>query len=74
MVVFCLYNAKGDIFDYDFEKINRPHKLERVRFFYRDIKHAPAGLKIDSIRCISCGKCEKVCSFSAIKKVKINII
>lgn len=32
MVVFCITSARGDIFDYDFEKISRDHKLERKYF------------------------------------------
>lgn len=68
MVVFCLYSARGEIFDYDFDKINRPHKLERVRFSFGDTKIENPGLIIDRERCIGCGKCEKVCTFSAILK------
>ncbi len=68
MVVFCLYRGRGEIFDYDFEKIKRPHKLERLRFSFGGMEIENPGLTIDRDKCIACGKCESVCSFSAIFK------
>ncbi len=70
MVIFCIKNGRGDIFDYDFEMKSRDHKLERKYFSYggRDVKYA--GLKIDKELCISCGICKDKCSFKAIKKGK----
>lgn len=68
MTVFLLYRAKGEIFDYDFAKKQRDHKLERVRFSYGEFPTVKAGLKI-SDKCIGCGKCKSVCTFDAIQKV-----
>ncbi len=68
MVAFCITKAYGDVFDYDFEKKNRDHKLQRITFAYGGANEPILGLTIDKEKCISCGKCEKVCSFSAIHK------
>ncbi len=70
ITVFCLYNFHGEIYDYDFEKEHREHKLERERFSFGEFKPVPVGLIIDKNKCISCGKCEKACTFSAICKGK----
>lgn len=67
MTAFVLYRAKGEIYDYDFAKKNRDHKLERKRFSYGGINYVKAGLSITD-KCISCGKCSKVCTFGAIYK------
>ncbi len=67
---FCLHSFYGEVYDYDFEKENRGHKLERVRFSFGNMPYIPAGLSIDEAKCISCGKCEKNCSFDAIYKEK----
>lgn len=67
MTAFVLYRAKGEIYDYDFAKKNRDHKLERKRFSYGDFPTEKAGLTITNA-CISCGKCKKVCTFNAIYK------
>ncbi len=76
MVVFCITSGKGDIFDYDFEKLNRENKLERIYFSYNNAKINYKGLKIDYEKCISCGACKQKCSFLAIDKIdnlyKIN--
>ncbi len=63
---FCLYNFHGEIYDYDFEKEHRGHKLERERFSFGNIEAIPAGLMVDRDKCISCGECEKTCTFAAI--------
>ncbi len=65
MTAFVVYRAKGEIYDYDFEKEHRDHKLERTRFSYGGVPVEKAGLVIDSDKCIGCGKCAKICSFSA---------
>lgn len=67
---FCIHRFHGEIYDYDFDKLHRDHKLERERFSFGDIEVEKAGLTMDSGKCISCGKCEKVCTFSAIYKVE----
>lgn len=65
MTTFIVYRAKGEIFDYDFEKHSRDHKLERERFTYGGFPMVLPGLSITE-RCIGCGKCTKVCTFDAI--------
>lgn len=69
MVVFCIAKASGDIFDYDFEKISRENKLQRTYFSYNGKSKKYKGLEIDEDNCVSCGKCQKKCSFLAIDKV-----
>lgn len=66
MVVFCITEGRGDVFDYDFEKVTRENKLERGYFSYNGGKINYKGLKIDQDKCISCGICKKKCSFLAI--------
>ncbi len=68
MVVFCITGARGDIFDYDFEKLSRENKLERIYFAYGGEDISPKGLIIDADKCISCGVCEDKCSFLAISR------
>ncbi len=68
MVVFCITSASGDIFDYDFEKTKRENKLERIYFSYNGAEKKYKGLKIDDVKCISCGICKSKCSFLAIKE------
>lgn len=69
MTTFMLYKGKGEIFDYDFEKQSRDHKLERTRFSFNDFSFVKAGLTITD-KCISCGICKQECSFDAIKEGK----
>ncbi len=75
MTAFVLFRAKGEIFDYDFAKENRDHKLERVRFSYGGFEYEKPGLTITD-RCTGCGECIKTCSYSAIyeegDRYKIN--
>lgn len=66
MVVFCITEGRGDIFDYDFEKITRENKLQRTYFAYNGAEINYKGLKIEENKCISCGICKKKCSFLAI--------
>ncbi len=68
MVVFCITDGYGDIFDYDFEKINRENKLEREYFTFGNAQEKHKGLSIDIEKCISCGLCKKKCSFIAIEE------
>ncbi len=68
MVVFCITSGRGDVFDYDFERINRDHKLERTYFSYNGAEKKYRGLNIDNEACISCGVCKEKCSFSAISE------
>lgn len=75
MTTFVLYNFKGELYDYDFEKQNRGHKIERERFSFGEMDYIKPGFKIDKEKCIACGSCVKVCTFSAIipgKKYSIN--
>lgn len=65
MTTFVIERAKGEIFDYDFEKSQRDHKLERVRFSYGGFPVIPAGFVI-SDRCVGCGRCAAACTFDAI--------
>lgn len=65
MVFFVINKYKGEIYDYDFDKIHRNHKLERERFSFGNMAYLESGFIIaDS--CIGCGKCEMVCTFDAI--------
>lgn len=65
MTTFVISRAKGEIFDYDFAKVHRDHKLERKRFSYGGAAIVPAGLTIGDA-CIQCGQCKQKCSFDAI--------
>lgn len=66
MRVFCLFQGRGEIFDYDFEMENRDHKLLRHRFSFGEMSHNPAGVKILDT-CLECGTCLDACTFKAIK-------
>ena len=76
MTTFVINKYNGEIFDYDFELANRPNKIERTRFSFNGMDIKKAGFTIDRNKCISCGACEKVCTFKAIEKVdgKYHII
>ncbi|MFI3305661.1 MAG: 4Fe-4S binding protein [Rikenellaceae bacterium] len=63
---FVIHKAKGEIFDYDFAKIHRSHKLLRTRFAFGGATYNPAGVRIDHDRCVACGVCHETCSFDAI--------
>lgn len=69
---FCVYNFHGEIYNYDFELESREHKLERERFSFGNMQVEKAGLTIDKQKCISCGKCQKACTFSAIYKLEFG--
>lgn len=64
---FCIYRAKGEIFNYDFKEEKRNHKLLRTRFSFGGMTYNQAGCIITD-KCIGCGKCYDVCTFKAIEK------
>jgi len=66
MKLFCIFKGKGELFDYDFEKENRDHKLLRKRFAFGGVPVNEAGTRIDPAKCIACGQCYEACTFSAI--------
>lgn len=66
MKLFCIFKGKGEIFDYDFELENRDHKLLRTRFSFGGETVNQAGARIDPDKCVACGECFEVCTFSAI--------
>ncbi len=68
MVVICITDAYGDVFDYDFEKINRENKLQREYFAFGGAKEKYKGLTIDKEKCIACGACKVMCSFLAVNE------
>ncbi len=68
MVVFCITSGRGDIFDYDFKKQKRNNKLQRIYFSYNGASILYKGLHIEQDKCISCGLCQKKCSFLAISQ------
>lgn len=73
-VCFCLYQGKGEIYDYDFNLEKRDHKLERTRFAIGQGRYNEAGFRITD-RCIACGQCISTCHYDAITKgtpYKIN--
>jgi len=63
---FVIHKAKVEIFDFDFDCLNRDHKLLRKRFSFGGMTFNEAGPKITD-QCIACGKCKNVCSFKAIE-------
>ena len=64
--VFVLHRGHAELFDYDFNMAHRDHKLLRDRMTFGGEEWEPAGLHIDSDRCIACGSCEEVCTYKAI--------
>lgn len=64
---FRIKKARGEIFDFDFEKQSRDHKLLRTPFTINEFETPKRGLWITD-NCVNCGKCQKVCSFTAIFK------
>ncbi len=68
MVVFCITDGYGDIFDYDFEKITRENKLQREYFSFGNAKENHKGLVIDKNKCIACGLCKNKCTFLAVEE------
>lgn len=66
MTTFVLHRFKGEVYDFDFEKEHRDHKLERERFSFGGMEHIEPGFTIDPEACIACGICAEVCTFGAI--------
>lgn len=66
---FVIYKGRGEIFDVDFDLVNRDHKLLRTRFGFGGAKFNEPGVRI-SDKCVSCGKCKAVCTFDAIQEGK----
>ena len=69
MVTFVLYRGTCEVFDYDFEKAHRDHKIERTRYNFGGFSHPFKGMLIND-DCIRCNKCFKTCSFDAIIKTE----
>jgi NAD-dependent dihydropyrimidine dehydrogenase PreA subunit/uncharacterized pyridoxamine 5'-phosphate oxidase family protein len=61
-----MYRGKGEIYDFDFEMVNRDHKLLRKRFAFGGAKFNPSGSVITD-KCTECGACYEVCTFKAIE-------
>jgi ferredoxin len=68
MTTFVLHSFKGELYDYDFEKTNRDHKLERQRFAFNGESYIQSGFNINKDTCIACGTCYKACTFDSIIK------
>ncbi len=66
MVVLCITEGYGDVFDYDFKMERRDNKLQREYFSFGGAKEKIKGLTINKEECISCGVCKNKCSFLAI--------
>jgi len=64
---FVIHRGKGEIFDVDFDCVNRDHKLLRTRFSFGGASFNPPGVRITD-KCIECGICKKVCTFKAIEE------
>ncbi|MDC7227608.1 MAG: 4Fe-4S binding protein [Spirochaetales bacterium] len=64
---FIINRGKFDIFDYDFECINRDHKVLRTRGSFGGMEYNKVGPTITD-KCIKCGVCMKNCTFKAIKE------
>lgn len=64
---FIMYRARGEIYDYDYEKENRDHKVERERFAFGGMTFVPPGFTITD-DCIGCGTCMENCTFDAIEE------
>ena len=65
MTTFCLYEAWGEVYDFDFETEHRSHKLLREGFCFGGARIPFRGIRITD-KCISCGECMEGCSFMAI--------
>ncbi len=63
---FLLYRGKGEIYDYDFEKKFRSHKILRKRFSFGGLSHNDPGMRING-NCIACGRCYDICTFDAVR-------
>lgn len=61
-----MYRGKGEIYDFDFEMVNRDHKLLRKRFAFGGEEFNPPGSVITD-KCTECGTCYETCTFKAIE-------
>ena len=66
---FVIKSGRGEVFDYDFDKIHRDHKLIRTQFTFNEFTYPDRGLSINK-SCVNCSLCFKACSFDAISKGK----
>lgn len=67
MTTFCLYEAWGEVYDFDFEMEHRSHKLSREGFSFGGAIVPFRGIRITNA-CTSCGQCQEECSFKAISQ------
>lgn len=65
MTTFCLFRAWGEVYDFDYEMEQRPHKLQRTGFCFGGMRIPFRGVRITE-KCSACGECLKTCSFKAI--------
>jgi ferredoxin len=61
-----LYRGRGEIYDFDYDMVNRDHKLLRKRFAFGGAEYHPSG-NIITDKCIGCGACYEACTFKAIE-------
>ena len=61
-----MYRGKGEIYDFDYEMVNRDHKLLRRRFAFGGAEFNTSGSVITD-DCTECGACYEACTFKAIK-------
>lgn len=64
-VVFVLHRAWGELYDYDFNMVNRDHKILRECFAWGGAEFAEPGFHITD-DCIACGACASACTHKAI--------
>lgn len=64
-VVLVLDSAWGELYDYDFNMVNRDHKILRERFCWGGTTFVDPGFHITD-ECIECGSCAAVCTHKAI--------
>lgn len=61
-----MYKGKGEIYDFDYEMVNRAHKLLRKRFAFGGAEFNTSGNVITD-NCTECGECYEACTFKAIE-------
>lgn len=64
-VVLVLQRAWGELYDYDFNMVNRDHKILRERFCWGGATFIAPGFHITD-DCTECGLCEEACTHKAI--------